>query len=151
MLLLEKKEKHSGVEIAASGAHDQPARRGKPHCRIDTSALFDGSHTRSMSKMRKNKPSPCNLCTDCPLKFTHQILIRKPMKTITLNAMTTNLFRQRIETCNIRHGTVKCRIKTCNLSAARKKPGRVVKSLQCLRKVLRSKNDKSMERIDQCR
>jgi len=47
-----EKSDDGGVDIAASGAHDEPFQGGKPHGGIDGFAVLDGRHARAVSEMR---------------------------------------------------------------------------------------------------
>src|SRR6185437_16506262 len=49
-------DQHTGIEIAASRAHDHAAARGQPHAGVHRSTAFDRGDADAVTEMRNDEP-----------------------------------------------------------------------------------------------
>src|SRR5215218_10930844 len=84
--LLQQKERHARVEVAAPRAHHEPAGRGKAHGRVDADAAPDGGYARTVAEMRDDEAPVVRLAV-YPAQLAHDVLVGEPVEAVTDDAL----------------------------------------------------------------
>ena len=119
-LFLEQVEQHAGIEVAGARAHHQPAGRREAHRGVDALAALgrppcwrrcpDGRRSRGRRPPRRRPPSR---------SFCHDVLVRKPVKTVAQHALVPKASGQRKTLGHLGHLAVKRRVEAGDLLQAR--------------------------------
>jgi hypothetical protein len=81
-LMAHEVEQEPGIEIAGSGAHDQPGGRSKRHGRVDAFPVANGRHARPRAEVRENQPAAGNVPAGDARELTHEERVGEAVKSI---------------------------------------------------------------------
>src|SRR5215212_1329163 len=84
--LLQQKEWHARVEVAAPRAHHEPAGRGKPHGRVDADAAPDGGHARPVAEVRDDD-ALCGRPGLQTAQLLHYVLVGEAVEAVADDAL----------------------------------------------------------------
>ena len=103
-------DQHARIEIAAARAHDHPAGWRQSHAGVDGVAIFDGCDTRAIAEVRNDDP-----VRPIGSELAQDRLARQTVKSVALDALGSQLQRNRQGSRDIRHSGVKRRIEAGHL------------------------------------
>src|SRR5215208_4264186 len=105
--LLQQKEWHARVEVAAPRAHYEPAGRGKAHGRVDTDAAQDGGHACPVAEVRDDDAPGSRIAVETA-QLLHYVLVGEAVEAVADDALLCELPRKRVEPGDAGHPAVEC-------------------------------------------
>ena len=80
-LLGQQIQHHTGIELAAPGAHGQPVERGEAHRAVDAPARLDRAHAGAAAKVAHDHGAAGDLRRDRG-QTPRDVLVRQPVETV---------------------------------------------------------------------
>src|SRR6202021_3796770 len=110
LLVPQKIEDDSRVQVARSCSHGNAARGGEAHRGGDRGPVLQCTQTRAIPQVREDG-SLGKRCTE----MMHQRLVRNTVETVTTNACVKVALREGEAACNLRHRLMKTAVKAALL------------------------------------